>query len=269
MKKGIVFAGCSFTWGQGLYYYSKMSTVKEPAPEQFEQKLVTDAHKRFMATLRFPRLVANHFETFEIVKKENGGSEDESLLFLDYIFTNRNGLTHLLEEKFSYEEIGYAVFQTSQPGRCSFTFTHKGNEHKMNWIGSSQGIQRIFFEWMEENGIGGFPEWYVEHCKQQVKKIKEMFELLESKGIKCIILNWQDDYVKYVKEDPYLHDRMVYLNYNGTEYTNIDYMMRLNNGLTVRDDFDELGEHPPKDSHPSKKCHRIIADAVIKKIESL
>ena len=65
MKKGIVFAGCSFTWGQGLYYYSKMETLKEPAPEQYEHKLVTDAHKRFMATLRFPRLVANHFKTFE------------------------------------------------------------------------------------------------------------------------------------------------------------------------------------------------------------
>ena len=70
MKKGILFAGCSFTWGQGLYYYSGLETLKEPAPEQFDKKLIKDAHLRFMWTIRFPRLVANHFETFEIVKKE-------------------------------------------------------------------------------------------------------------------------------------------------------------------------------------------------------
>ena len=92
MKKGIVFAGCSFTWGQGLYYYSKMSTVKEPAPEQYEHKLVTDAHKRFMATLRFPRLVANHFNTFESFKISNGGSEDETFDFFHTIFNFKDKL---------------------------------------------------------------------------------------------------------------------------------------------------------------------------------
>ena len=27
--KGIIFAGCSYTWGQGLYYYSGLETLKE------------------------------------------------------------------------------------------------------------------------------------------------------------------------------------------------------------------------------------------------
>ena len=27
--KGIIFAGCSFTWGQGLWYYMNSSTVQE------------------------------------------------------------------------------------------------------------------------------------------------------------------------------------------------------------------------------------------------
>ena len=74
MKKGMIFAGCSFTWGQGLYYYSNMSTLRQPAPEQYDFKLVTHAHKRFMASLRYPRLVANHFGTFELVKKEMGSA---------------------------------------------------------------------------------------------------------------------------------------------------------------------------------------------------
>ena len=65
--KGLIFAGCSFTWGQGLYYYSGLDTLVEPAPDCYDAKLVTDAHKKYMETLRYPRLVANHFKTFEIV----------------------------------------------------------------------------------------------------------------------------------------------------------------------------------------------------------
>ena len=40
VTKGIIFAGCSFTWGQGLYYYSNMETLKEPPPNQYDVTLV-------------------------------------------------------------------------------------------------------------------------------------------------------------------------------------------------------------------------------------
>jgi len=269
MKKGMIFAGCSFTWGQGLYYYSNLSTLKQPAPEQFDNTLVNDAHRRYMSTIRYPRLVANHFETFELVKKENGGSEDESLKFVDVCFDKNHHYTHLIQETFQPEEIGYIIFQTTQPGRSSFNFTHKGYNYKMNWIGSDKGTQKLFFEWMEENNIGGFPEWYVEHCKQQVSRIKQLFEKYEALGIKCLIWNWQDDYVKYVVEDPYLHERMIYFDYDGKQYTNLDYIQRLYPHLLVRYDTEGLGPNPPVDSHPSKECHKLIADAIIKKIESL
>ena len=101
------------------------------------------------------------------------------------------------------------------------------------------------------------------------------------KSIEAIIYNSLGSELKKIKRKDFIDqsvadgfsvysdNRMIYLDYNDTQYTNIDYMMRLNNGLTIRDDYHNLGETPPKDSHPSKKCHRIIADAVIKKIESL
>ena len=62
--KGIIFAGCSFTWGQGLYYYSNLPTLKEPDPFCYDGNLVEQSHIKFMESVRFPRLVANHFKTF-------------------------------------------------------------------------------------------------------------------------------------------------------------------------------------------------------------
>ena len=78
-----------------------------------------------------------------------------------------------------------------------------------------------------------------------------------------------DDYVKYVVEDPYLHERMIYFDYDGKQYTNLDYIQRLYPHLLVRYDTEGLGPNPPVDSHPSKECHKLIEDAIIKKIESL
>ena len=50
--KGIIFAGCSFTWGQGLYYYSTMKNVVNQG-NQFTPNLLTDAHIRYKNIFRY------------------------------------------------------------------------------------------------------------------------------------------------------------------------------------------------------------------------
>ena len=86
VTKGIIFAGCSFTWGQGLYYYSNLPTLREPPPYHYDQKLLKDSHYEYLKSVRYPRLVANHFNTFEAFKTVNGGSEDETFDFFKNIF---------------------------------------------------------------------------------------------------------------------------------------------------------------------------------------
>jgi hypothetical protein len=67
--KGILFGGCSFTWGQGLYFYSELNRLTYPVNEfTYNDATVNDAHRKFRDTLRYPRLVANHFKTFEVFK---------------------------------------------------------------------------------------------------------------------------------------------------------------------------------------------------------
>ena len=54
--------GCSFTWGQGLWYYSYSPTVIEDKPYQFNPSLLNESHHKFKDSRRFARLVADHFE---------------------------------------------------------------------------------------------------------------------------------------------------------------------------------------------------------------
>ena len=43
---------------------------------------------RYKDTIRYPRLVAEHFNTFDVFKNVNGGSEDESFEFFKHIFSD-------------------------------------------------------------------------------------------------------------------------------------------------------------------------------------
>ena len=111
--KGIIFLGCSFTWGQGLYFYSDLPDLIYPPNETtYERHHLTDAHLRYKDTIRYPRLVANHFNTFEMVKNVNGGSEDETFDFFDRIFEN--------EKRFYYDDFEYMVIQLSYVYRNKF-----------------------------------------------------------------------------------------------------------------------------------------------------
>ena len=49
--KGMVFAGCSFTWGQGLYFYSDLPNLYMPKdPYTFHMNKVTMAQINFKNT---------------------------------------------------------------------------------------------------------------------------------------------------------------------------------------------------------------------------
>ena len=46
--KGIIFGGCSFTWGQGLYFYSNdvINDAKSLTPSDRGELEITDLNKK-------------------------------------------------------------------------------------------------------------------------------------------------------------------------------------------------------------------------------
>lgn len=269
ITKGILFAGCSFTWGQGLYYYSNMSTLKEPPPDAYNASLVRDAHHAFRKTLYFPRLVANHFNTFEVSMIQNGGAEVTSFDYIKCAFGLKGPWHHLITETYAYDEIEYIILQTSQPQR---------NTHYYDYVNSDGSVDNCefrtyspethdkFYRYLVEQKKCTLDEWYAEHCKDWFYKIKKELQFYESKGIKTFILNWETDYIPFYKDDEWMYDRLITFEYNGNRYDTIRTMMNKHKHLHINSDYENF-KITPKDHHPSKECHTIIADAVIKKIE--
>lgn len=265
--KGIIFAGCSFTWGQGLYYYHGLDTLREPPEDQYIGQYVRDAHLNYMKSIRFPRLVANYFNTFEVVKLQNGGCEDESIKFLDYIFDEDNTIhDYLTREKYTYNEIEYIVLQTSQPIRNTFSFTLNDEVFSMNLGGCTDREIKSFHEWLDLNETT-YDEWYQEFMDQCFQKLKMELQFYESKGIKTKIICWQPDYITRIMGNLFTRSKLIELNYNSKSYTNIAEMMRDNKELEIKHDHRNFTE-TPKDHHPSKLCHQVIAENIIEHIET-
>lgn len=270
--KGILFGGCSFTWGQGLYFYSDLNRMVEPPEWQFKPELVHHPHKRFKDTIRFPRLVANHFGTFECVKIPNGGSEDETFDFFKKIFDKDMlypNLKFLTEEILNYDDIEFIVLQTSQIYRNRFYFTLDGVSHWSNvWNPNFGHNYDNFMKWLNQNDLT-FETWFELFSDIQVKRLKSELEFYESKGIKTIVFCWEEHHLPYMKRDAFFDNRYFKLEYNNKEYETIREMMNQNRELEISKDFKNLGIDPPKDHHPSKLCHQVLANNIIKKIESL
>lgn len=270
VTKGIIFAGCSFTWGQGLYYYSNMKTLKEPPPNQYNATLVNDAHRNFRKTLYYPRLVANHFDTFEVVKIENGGAEATSIDYLKVAFGLMGPITTYLTDTYSFNEIEYIVFQTSQPQRNTYYYDYVNKDGSIDknceYRLFSDETHDKFYRYLVQQKKLTFDDWWKEHCKDWFQKIKKELEFYERKGIKTLILNWEIEYLPFIKNDEWMSDRLIVFEYNNKTYDCIRTMMNENIHLHINSDYEHF-EITPTDHHPSKECHKIMADAVIKKIK--
>lgn len=261
--KGIIFAGCSFTWGQGLYYYSNLPTLKEPLPDRYDPDLITPAHIAFMERHRYPRLVANHYNTFEVVQDTNGGSNESAMRFFTRLDGERNRPYYDLSE---YQAI---VFQLTQWQRNTFSF--EVNDHKFNHSffhsASDPEIKPHFLEYLSktDTSVDHLIRFFI---KDNLRAVKNWLLEAESNGLKTVVQTWPEEYMQYLKEDDFFMERLVTFDYKGKTFNSIYDLMNTNKNLEIKHDYENF-EVPPIDHHPSMLCHKIMAESVIRKLGNL
>ena len=278
--KGMIFAGCSFTWGQGLYYYSNLDTLKEPLPDHYDKNLVKHSHVKFKESVRYPRLVANHFNSFEFVHPENGGSNQGAVHWWKNTLTNRQPGAwyggHNIPQ-IEYSEVSHVVFQLTQWQRDNFFMKVDGDSqtHEIPFHCTHQEQYRDkFLKWLEAQQIS-LGTWIQNYIQEGLDNVKTFLQDCEANGIKTLIFTWPSEYLLYIEKDPWLKERFVTFNYKNINYKSIEDLMSpgamhikgYNPELTVKWDEDAF-EVTPKDHHPSLKCHQVMAENIIKRIEN-
>lgn len=267
-RKGIAFAGCSMTWGQGLYYYSNLPTVKLPNNHnRYDKDLITYAQYKFLESVRFPRIVANYFDTFELVRIPNGGANHTTMdnwsnfnvdpMPWHNVFNN-------MTPEYSTSEISTFVCQVTQWTRSMVTIEYEGKTY-----GPTQYMdlfeEKIFFKWLDNNKLS--LDQYIDRVRlEEVLKLKSFLQEIENKGIKVAILVWPSDVVDDIKADSWLNERFIELSYERKIYSNIQELIQENPNMSICNDYDFFIT-PPQDHHPSLTCHQVLADSIINFLE--
>ena len=90
----------------------------------------------------------------------------------------------------------------------------------------------------------------------------------EDKGIKVRFLCWEPDFYYELDKYPYLRERFLPIFYNDVRYNTIRKMHDENPHLKIKGDVAFFGDNIPDDHHPSKECHKVIAESIIRRLES-
>ena len=254
--KGIIFAGCSFTWGQGLHFYSESESLKYPVlGNSFQINHLTNYHLKFIESKRFPRLVSDSLKTVEFVNDRNGGQDKKTI---DYWFNSIG--THIHSP---FTDYSHLIFQFTEPIRSDFTFELEGTEYTVS-PGHSGNINYVEFKkWLEVNEIS-FESWYRTHIEQIVSYVKEKLVHFETNGIETYVMSWPEEYLFYLKNDSFFSERLISFEYRYVKFESLESLLCIPE-MKISTDQKNL-KQKVYDDHPSLSCHQIIAESIIKKL---
>ena len=251
-----MFLGDSFTWGQGLHYYSQLPYVK--LEDRFDKENYTSAHIKYLSTHRFAHYVANHFDTFYVSRNQNGGNNDHII---------RDFYEILQKEKYYYEDFSYVIYQFTSPFRENYVFFLDGNRYSVS-INDPQALTPEFKKHITQSFNGDFDLCLDTFLNNFTKEYEKRLKEIENSGIKVLILSWPEHLSSYILKNAFFNERLIKFNHNGKEYIDLETLMQ-NERLSINLDewFDKKEKKRPNDGHLSLEGHKIVAENIIKKIE--
>ena len=264
----IVFAGDSFTWGEGLELFienDKWISQRKKHSEWDELSVIQDDESvEFRENHRFPRLAAKELGMVEIVHKNNGGSLSSYWKFMD--------------DRKNIPDVKAFVIQLSQANRDAIHLTWeckcdvctkfdwaniddlfsaiKNNSRKplRDYIVSVMGCDSVgnefyrrFFLWLswQKRFISNL---FIEYCK-----------MLEERAPVYFIDTWDVEEKNWINTTPYVRERMIPLvDRKGNYHTSWGNWEKTFDVKWIAEMFPET-----KNFHPTPELHRYLAKSVV------
>jgi len=253
MRKGILFLGCSYTWGEGLYFYSDLDDLPFHENHMFDSENMRETFHAYRKKYRFARQVADQLDTWEYTSEIGNGGKNFQLYYFVVI-------QELMKGNMRYEDFDTFVWQLSEPMR-DFP---GGNEKLHNFYTTAEELDDAMDT----------------HLKREIDVINKCCRDWEDRGVKVVLLSWPNDYINSRWANKEFKDRYCYINYNDKTYDSISDLYNKNENvlandgktrlcdppLTIQDDFFNLG-YQKNDRHLNKFGNKIVADSIVKKIK--
>jgi hypothetical protein len=231
--KGVLGIGCSFMWGEGLYFYSNLPDL--PALKEYHRfdYTLTEDHIKFKDENRFLRIIANEYKMWDIANSGNGGSNVRNIE--DYV----NGY---LQKRVNLPitKIGLIIYQFTSQYRDYINQSHT----KEGWL--TGDIMPI---------------------EQQIEFVNNEITKWESEGVKVVTLSWYEEFPNHPLYQKYFKDRHVDIEIDGDTKNSFEYFLHRDEyNVTIASDFVSQGLQK-NDIHLNLKGHKCVAKSIIKKLK--
>ena len=256
MSKGILGFGCSFMWGEGLYYYANLENIPISENHTYDSSEIRHSMLEYKNRYRFLRLVADYYDTWEYKDNEsNGGTNIEEYY---HSFYNK-----LINHDVKMTDFKLVIWQLTQPMRdnplsndYTLYLTEPKNHHGYEINAYNE------YKFIEKNQIDRTLYFIDRRCEE--------FEKL---GIKVVTIPWCSEfYENKIYQDKFMN-RHVPLTFGNItvnafdiivmEDTDFDDKKKLN--ITVSSDFRDKGLQI-NDSHFNRRGHEFVAKSIIEKL---
>ena len=235
ITKGVLGIGCSFMWGEGLYFYSNLANT--PPLKEYHNfdgtHMLSNSHIKFKDKNRFLRIVADEFGMWDTSNVGNGGSNVRNIK--DYV----NDFL-ISDSKTNLSDYGLIIYQ----------FT----SHERDFINE----RRDEFGWLTGD---------IMPIEDQIEFVNNAITQWESNGIKVVTLSWFDEFPSHPLYKQYFKDRHVNIEVDGETQSSFEYFLHNHKyNITISSDFEPLGLQK-NDLHFNLKGHKCIANSIIKKLK--
>jgi len=253
VSKGILGIGCSFTWGESLYYYSDLENLPVTEYHAFDNSKVNLSMRAYKDKHRFLRMVSNHYDTWELVLSQNGGNNQDT--FIHTVWNNiLHGEVDITDFKLVIWQITQWEREVGKSGICL-----SSHNHFLQKSGIDNSKWEEYFDWRDNL------EDY--EIRAQLTFIDEMCKEFEKHNIKVITIVWPEQFSNHPLYFSKFKERHVPIYYEGIEYESFDKLLYdEDNGLTIRSDFKSQGVHK-NDIHFGLKGQTLLKESIIKKLE--
>jgi hypothetical protein len=256
MSKGILSLGCSFSWGESLYFYSDLENLPFHKTHHWDPSKVRKSMELYKDLYRFPTLVGNHYNTWIYSpNNQNGG---------DNLTNVQNFENELLNGNFLLSDFKLVIWQLTDAIRDA--------SHETNYLHYLTDVHSDSSEL--KNRYNEYMKILDNQLDSTLNFVDRKSKFFEDNGIKVLTLVWFVEMFKHKKYQELFKHRHVPLTFGNetVDYFNDVIESELHdehletNNITIASDFKERGLQT-LDCHFNKKGHRCVADSIIKKLE--
>jgi len=281
--KGIIFAGCSFTWGEALELYSDYPTIRYDYYKQehkgyyFPEAVMYQkpGHIKFIESNRFARKVAQHFNTFDLVYPKNGGSLTTMRKFISSSLLEYEGDIEYIVLQFTEILRDVYIHDKCTNDCCSISVREILNDrisYECNELTLDEYKKYKSYELYNRYFDGKTPlDIDKEYSTKELIKTLTFLSDIQKTGIKIKLLGtWTNDIQKYenlkninLELYNFYKENLVSIKSDGKEYETIFSAYNSKSEYRIATDLPWSNN-----DHPSLKFHNLISNSIIKNIEN-